>query len=117
MVHQGNWAVPKTLNYSSWLALFVILLNWPATATAQMAGYGQELGITGGPMCGSQCRVRRRMVSRNGTVLGLKRMGQSYLYANVAATLRAPVLVAMVACKCHIRSKPACSRLDIPIVA
>lgn len=62
-------------------------------------------------------RVRRRMVSRNGTVLGLKRMGQSYLYANVAATLRAPVLVAMVACKCHIRSKPACSRLDIPIVA
>ena len=45
--------MPKTLNYSSWLALFVILLNWPATATAQMGGYGQELGITGGPMCGS----------------------------------------------------------------
>lgn len=47
--------MPKVLHCSYWLVVLVIHLDWSLTATAQMAAYGQQIGIEieQGPMCGS----------------------------------------------------------------
>lgn len=45
--------MPKVLHCSYWLLVLVIILDWSMTATAQLAAYGQEIGIEQGPMCGS----------------------------------------------------------------